>query len=273
MSLLDDLKNQAEQRRAEEERNRLEQERLHAIYMEQIVPRMQEAFAYINQLCEHLNYLKTETPAYYPILTDGGLQQFHQRNYKVLIDSTTQPKTITLRFSCELDEPMRFMVQGGAKVEHVAERLKAYRIPHHCKEAMDRDYRVTHANVKVDGPLNVTFVMQADIASSCINMMYNNFEAPGTKTIPLRPEQVDREFLEQLGKFILRENENFMKLEINTDVKDEIRRKIEQEKIKRQQELEEMERLRLEEEAREKEQRSWRNRLKIDLASGNKEKE
>ena len=62
------------------------------------------------------------------------------------------------------------------------------------------------------------------------------------------------EFFDQLGRFILRENEDFLKENVTDDVREQIRMKIEQEERERSNELKEADKLREEEEAKKSEE-------------------
>lgn len=65
-----------------------------------------------------------------------------------------------------------------------------------------------------------------------------------------------------MGKFILRQNPRFLKLDIADDHKESIRQSIQADLKKRQQEIEEADRLLALEETKEKEKKSWKNIFK-----------
>jgi len=104
--------------------------------------------------------------------------------------------------------------------------------------------------------INVSFI--GDIETSSVNLLMSNFEQPGTIRHVLKARHLDRDFLDKLGAYLLRKDDNFLNLDISDDHKQTIRQMLEEEQRRREEEIAEMERLRYEEEAREKAGRGFR---------------
>lgn len=259
MGFLDDLKNQAADRKASEEQHKQRQAELEKFYQESIHPKMVKIYTFLNEMCEHLNYLKSDTQAYYPLRADGTLQSLRQGDYKVTIDSAKCIKNITLRFFCELEAPLRFDVEHKERVQRYTDVLESYRMPFTRKDHKDDNYELISANFKVTGPLPVHVIFQGDVENSAILLLLTNFERAGTVKHTLQERHIDDAFFDSFGKYLLRENDKFMSLDISEADKEKIRQQLQIEMQRRQQELEEAERLRLEEEAQQKQKSTWRN--------------
>lgn len=262
MGILDDLKNQADNKKASEEQERQRQADLFKYYQKNIHPKMLQLYAFLNEFIEHLNYINKTTKISYPIGPGGRLLEFEQSDYKVTIDSTKEIKDLNLRFRCKLKEPLIFELENNDRIQQYTELLHSYRIEFDRFDKKDNNYDLISAKFKVVGPIAVNIILRADIATSSINLFLNNFEKPGSVKHTLKERHITEEFIDGLGKFILRENINFLKLDIADEHKEKIRQNIQADLKQRQQDLDEIEGLQKLEEEKEAEKKSWKNIFK-----------
>ena len=261
MGILDDLKNQSQLQKAQEQQEQQRQAELVQYYQDEIQPKMLQLYSFINELVEHLNYLNKDTPVNYPVMPDGSLQVFNQSDYKVTIDSSNEIKNINLRFFCSLEKPLRFEIENEERIERYAEVLNSYRVPFDRKDAKDNDYNLVKATFEVNGPVTTHIIFKGDIENSQIEMLLTNMEKPGTQKHILKARHITETFIDGLGKYILRENPEFLKLEIDDEDKEKIRQRVQEEQQRRQRELEEAERLEAED-SQKQSQASWKNIFK-----------
>lgn len=262
MGILDDLKNQSEVQKAAEEQEKQRQSDLLKYYQENIHPKMLQLYTYLNEFIEHLNYTKNITKVSYPIAPNGGLIEFEQSDYKITIDSTKAIKDMNLRFSCKLNEPLIFELENSDRILSYTDLLHSYRIEFDRADTKDSDYQLISAKFKIIGPVSVNIILQADIETSSINMLLSNFEKPGASKHIFKERHITEEFIDDFGKFILRQNPDFLKLDIADEEKEKIRLKIQADMKRRQEELEEAEHLLKLEEEQELEKKSWKNLFK-----------
>jgi len=259
MGLLDDLKNQANDQRDREQREKQRWEQLESIYRDEIHPRMTEVYQYLNELVEHLNYLKPETLASYPILPQGASCTFRQHDYKLTVDSTRQTRNITLTCKAELAQPVRFSLEGREKVLRQKELLDSFKLRYDRKEYKNDSYELTGADFKLEGPINISVYFVGDVETSSVNLVMSNFEQPGAVRHVLKARHLNREFLDKLGRYLLRKDDQFLNLDISDDHKQTIRQMLEQERLRREQEIAEMERQAREEAEQDKARRRLLN--------------
>lgn len=243
MGLLDDLKNKANDLRAREQREKERCEHLNQVYQDEIHPRMTEVYQYLNELTEHLNYVKPETIARYPVLPQRRPHPFRQHDYKLTVDSNRQLKNITLNCRAELDEAVRFYIEGKERVLYHRELLDSYKLRHDRKEYKDESYELLGADFILEGPMQISIYFVGDIENSAVNLFMSNFEQPGVVKHVLKAHHLNREFLDKLARYLLREDDQFLNLDISDDHKQTIRQMLEQERLKQQEEIAEMERL------------------------------
>lgn len=262
MGILDDLKNQSEVKKAGEAAEAQRQADLLKFYQENIHPKMLQLYTFLNELVEHLNFIKKETKALYPVTPDGRVQEFEQGDYKVTIDSATEVKEINLRFSCYLKEPLIFELENSERIQRYTDVLQSYRIDFDRTDNKDSNYELISAKFKVNGPVPVNVILQGDIETSSIYLLLSNFEKPGASKHAYKERHITEDFIDDLGKFILRQNPMFLKLDIEDEHKEKIRQNIQADLKQRQQETDEAERLLKLEKEQEAEKKSWKNLFK-----------
>lgn len=262
MGILDDLKNQSDLQKADEAKKKQRQADLLKFYQDNLHPKMMQLYSFLNEFIEHLNYIKKITKVSYPIAPSGALCEFEQSEYKVTIDSTTAIKDLNLRFRCDLSEPLRFELESSERILNYTELLHNYRIDFDRVDQKDNNYDLVSAKFIIKGPINVNIILQADIQTSSINLLLNNFEKPGSSKHVFKERHITEEFIDGLGKFILHQNPMFLKLDMADEEKEKIRLNIQADLNRRKQELEEAERLLSLEEEKEKEKKSWKNLFK-----------
>lgn len=243
MGLLDDLKNQAENLKAKEQQEAGSTGDKTQFYKKEIHPRMMGVYRFLAEMVKNLNFIKPETIAHYPILPAGEKQPFRQGDYKVTIDSDQQIKEIKLVFKAELDKPVRLQVKGEDNIKKQSEILAAYKILCKRKDFSDKNYRLSHSDFIIQGPVNITVQFIGDVESSYIQLLLSNFEGPGVVKRNLEVKNINQEFLDKLGRYILREDNKLFALDISEKDKQAIREMVEKERAKREQEIAEMEHL------------------------------
>lgn len=262
MGILDDLKNQSEVLKADEAKEKQRQAGLLKFYQENLHPKMLQLYTFLNELTEHLNYIKTETKVSYPVKPDGSMQEFVQGDYKVTIDSANEVKEINLRYDCRLEEPLIFELENSERILRYTDVLHSYRIEFDRTDNKDSNYELISARFKVAGPIPVNIILQGDVQASSIHLILNNFEKAGVSKHTYKERHITEEFIDDFGKFILRQNPLFLKLDIEDGHKEQIRLNIQADINKRQQEIEEADRLLKLEEKKEAEKKSWKNIFK-----------
>ena len=243
MGLLDDLKNQADGLRAKEQQSEGSSGEKTEYYNNEIHPRMMEIYRFLNEMVKNLNFIKPETIVHYPILPGGEKQPFRQGDYKVTVDSNQQIKNIKLTFTAELDEPVSLQIKGEDDVKKQIEILAGYKILCDRKDFKDNNYKLTHSDFIIKGPVNISVQFIGDVETSSMQLLLNNFEGPGVVKRNLEAKNINQDFLDKLGRYILREDNKLFSLDISEKDKQAIREMVERERAKREQEIAEMDRL------------------------------
>lgn len=252
MSLLDDLRNQADSQRASEEEKAARRAEREQFYQEKMLPRMIKAYQFFKEFADHLNYIKMETIVNYPLLPGGVPQPLRQEGYKVQIDSSKAIKKIDFTMEGVLEEPVEFEIEGKDPVFNHRERIKSYSFRHDYKERRDADQYIQSAQFILQGPLPLKIMVEADVDTSEFKLTVRNFSGPGFSKYNLKFDEFDDDFLDKIGKFVLRKEEVLVgrKEELSEEARKKLRdRMIVEARIRQQELLEAEQRRKAEEEA------------------------
>jgi molecular chaperone DnaK (HSP70) len=243
MGLLDDLRIQAQDRREQEEADAAVSAQREQFYREEIQPRMTKAYQFFIELVEHLNYIKPDTRVNYPLFADGTPVALLQGEYTVVIDSSQALKRIDINFQGVVEKSIEFEMFGRDAILRHADRLDSYYIKYERKDRKDTNLELFAAKFKIDGPLPLKIVINADVQNGVIQVVLRNFSDPGVNRYSVPAQDFDDAFLDRLGQFMLRKTDTLFDVDLTMDnaAKEAIRRKLQEEAALRAQELREAE--------------------------------
>jgi hypothetical protein len=262
MGVLDDLRRKAEAQRSKEQAENSQAISVQDYYLTELLPRLQAAYNYFKELTDHLNYVKPEIHANYPIQPEGRYLPLRQGDYKVHTDSTKDFKEMLFRFGCALEQPLNVNIIGKEKVLTYSSELDRFSIKYERKDFKDANFELERAHFSVVGPVNASVMFRADVEARAIRLLLRNVEQPGVVQHPLRVEQIDKDFFDKLAAYLLRESNELVRLEITDSHREQIRQKVAEEQNRRASELAEAERLAAEDAKREEAERQKKMQIK-----------
>jgi hypothetical protein len=269
MGFLDDLKKRADDQKAKDHAEEKRRQELERIYREEILPKMQLIYGSLFEMAEHLNYVKFDVSASYALETYGALEGMKQSAYSVSTDSRDNMTSIVLAFWCTGDGRIEIPVIGKRDIDRYSEYLRIHRLAYKTRMRRDTAQREMGADFIVENKIPVEFEFKVDIETSTIVLRIFNFERLGARTIRIRPQEVDRAFVDRLAEYVVRERDDFVQIEMDEDKRRQIREQLEREKQFREQELAMAEQL--EAQQREPGDRGFLNRL-MERAKGLQDK-
>ena len=249
MGLLDDLKKQSESKKAEEDQESTRREKAEAFYRQKVQPKLTEIYQHYAELTKHLNYVKPDTVARYVINMAGQEAQFNQGEYKVQVDSTEDTNYISIRCVCSRPTDIEFVVEDPAAINKNKNFLNEHGLNY---QVYPRDNAEPGARFTIQAEINPELLFEGDRMRGCINLKVINFDSLGKRSRVLQTSEINDQFLDGLDRFLIRENNDFFKLDIDDKTKEEIRAKVQEEQLRRLEELKEAERMAKEEQLREK---------------------
>jgi len=237
MSLINNLRQQALSKQAEEEAQAKKQAELLSFYRQNTQPRLISLYRNLHEMVTHLNYLKNEIWVQYPLTPAGHQVPMRQSDYKVEIDSLENTQSIIFYGWCRGKLDLLYQLGDPAQVEKHIEYLNHFNIKHQSRAYKNDLHQIIGADMTVKPELPIRLHFQADIENQCIKLTLVNLPALGTTVLRLRPQAIDEKFIDDLGHFILRDKSDFLRLDISDEEKERIKNLVEKEQRLREWEL------------------------------------
>ena len=230
MGLLDELKHKAEKIRAEEQAQQDAQRDLENYYQASLKPVMLEAYRYLSELVNHLQVVRPDVLAEYPLnpLQPEGTR-LQQSDYRFEYDDPRQPRQLDILCQCALESPLEFDVNGREAAERHTALLDSYRFFYHRKDRRDERQTVVGARFILEGPMRVQVRILADPDNRCIHVLLRNLESEPMRRYRFNPEQLDHHRLERLGRVLLREERALVQVEVSPAVRQQLRARLDEE--------------------------------------------
>lgn len=248
MGILDNLRQQSENLKAKEQHEQERLAHLQAHFRDELQPKMIQIYKYLNEFAEHLNYIKPDIQVEYQLNAEGLNVALKQENYKIQVDSVNETRLVNFRFECSNPKDLAFVAGDKLSIDKNIEYLQRYNLQYQCKRNKDEKFEVTNAQFTVKCMVPVLFMFKGNIENSSIDLICSNFDGLGTIRHAFKAHHFDDIFFDNLGRFILREYPEFLKLNISDHAIEQIRAQIAEEQRQRQEELKQAELTRLEEE-------------------------
>ena len=237
MGLLDDLRKQSSNLKKSHADIAAEQAALLETYQQNIHPAMTDIYTHLNEVLEHLNFVKPTICAPYTLTASGIKRMLNQHSYTINTDSSSEMKKIILTFYCTDDENIEYEVDNGKNVEKHLEYLTRYKLQYTSQQYRNDLHELDSAKFDLKCKVKITILIEGDIQNSCIRLNFNNFQDLGLLKRDVTADQVTDEFLDEMGKYLVRESTDFMKLKFPKSDKQRLQRKVKKEQLRRKMEL------------------------------------
>lgn len=237
MALLDELRQASEVARNQEQ---LEKERachLQEIYDKEVNPKIEMIYNYLKELEGHLNYLKPDIKVDYDISGYGVLEGLRQGSYHMEKGRKEVLKKVQFSFKCESEGELTFSVEGKKKLHTLMEEMDRAGIRYSCKRERGGNNEVIGADIAVESVVPVSIEFKGERETSGIVMTLRNFDDLLWQKSYLNPLQIDDNFLDELGKFIIRKENSFMKMELPSAEKKFFQELVRNARMERQKEM------------------------------------
>lgn len=234
MGILDELKREAEEaRKAREEAETRQNDR--GLNREaQASECMLKIHRYLLELVEHLKQVDWEILTSYRLPIIGQVDKLRQGNYLILIDHVLHPRKITLRFDCSLQDERKFRVTPRQAADEFCQFLFEQQVRFLDWPLRDEQHEITGLMVQAKLRIMVSFLFEVDEENACIRLTTHNFEGVEQRRFKIPFQQVDEQWLDGLGRFLLRKAGHRMdSLDIPDELRQRLRQRLEAERSQR----------------------------------------
>ena len=220
MSILDELRQKADQKKAEQLQEQSTQQNLEGIYKSALLPKMQYFYECLNETVKHLNFLEE------PILIDNYSSRYpqfgelSQKNYKINTDGYSgladynRLMQINVIFFCEAEGSFTYSLQSKRLIESEVAFLHARRLAFTWKN-QSVVASIESASFTIQRKVPVSFKIEIDYNSSKLKMTINNHENLEFFSKSYSPEQLDDDLLDALISYLMRRDNRLIRLAIS----------------------------------------------------------
>lgn len=233
MGLLDELKKRAAEKEALRTANVEDDARADEIRAVAL-PALFRIHTNLSELVKQLRILDEETPVSLKIPGIGEVNGFQQGNYSVSAEGSP-PSSVTLRCALRLAKvrPLEITTAGSSPTTWV-DRLRRQDLPLKVLRVTDTRGPNQKALVTIEAPVPVSLQFSVDIEHAALQLVTRNYDEVVERRQFFNPADVTEQWCEELLKYVTRAPNSFLRHEVSTDVRDQLRRRLEWEKHKKQ---------------------------------------
>lgn len=219
MSLLDDLKKEAEARAREGDGKTGDSQKTERNW-HILAPKMHVIFKYYKELAENLNVLKPEDRRSYQLTRSVIFNHLKMENFRLAKRNDGDLRSFSFRYDLTGERDIRFAMNGMPHIEKtrriLTERGFSFReIP----ESKSRSSFV------ITPRITVTFKYLVDLENCLILLQMDNFEGTWSQMVRYAPSSISEELLDETAKYILGKPNRFQELSGNV-VSEDMRAKL-----------------------------------------------
>jgi hypothetical protein len=236
MSLLDELKQEAEQLKAKDgdapDTTQTGDDRVRR----QLEAKMKALYKYFTEFNEHLTVVSPDVSGDYLLEGLGTLTNLRQGEYKLATDDPKSIQKFTFHWSCSRTGRQEFKVANPILAEKYRETLWNLNLRFN-----KRDLQKGAGSVfVVDAFVPVSFEFEIDPEKDVICLKLKNLGALGIVTHSYAPDKVNAELMDELAKCVLRRPNRFDELngeKMSDTLRQRLRESVEKEREQRNTEL------------------------------------
>lgn len=237
MSLLDDIHQQANAKRREIDSAEKRAEQHEQVYLSKINPALKKAYAYLNDLINELNFIDDPVVCSYKIPGLSELQgNFYHGKYSIATNSSDRMTEIRISFICLRDKPIHFLIENDSQANSVSDELFRFKIGYDQRPVYDNRNRKIGTYFDLTGQIAVQVKIFVIPNSARLKVESHNFPSLGVFDKTFEPDEIQDDFADQIGLFILRRDNDIMKFELPAETRAALQEKLKEDNAKKKRE-------------------------------------
>ena len=226
MSLLDDLKKQAEEKAKTDQGQGKTGANQHEKSLHMLAPKLHIIFNYLNELSKNLNIVTSDSPTNYQLTKTVVFKNLKKKDFRVVKDKDGDLKTFSFRYDLVGERNIPIVVNNMPEAEKLKGLLNQRMI-----KFTDRVENRNRIIISVVPKICVRFSYSADPDNGVILLKISDFSSAWDQTIRLTPDSITENLMEETAKYILDQPSKLMEMTGNI-VSDDMREKL-REKLKK----------------------------------------
>ncbi len=235
MGLLDELEQQAQIRAASgDESHRRKLERTTA-YRDRLEPALEALHAFLTELVQKLYALKPHTALRYAVPGYGEIVGYIEHDYRLRDEKQPSSREVVLEFGCAIasDESPVVEVEGASRVRALGGFFQRHRIGGMSAPRKDAAGDLVGATFRAKGRIPLAASFHADAENGVLRMTFSHFDGFDTIVKTVAADHVDAALYDQIGRFIVREQNALLREDLPEAYRKQLRSKVQQLEIKR----------------------------------------
>ncbi|MBS0569397.1 MAG: hypothetical protein JSS28_02225 [Proteobacteria bacterium] len=235
MGLLDELEQQAQQRKASADDAEKRKSQREEIFRTQLEPGMNALHDFLGKLVANLKVLQPKKQLRFDLIGYGEVVGYIEHEYDLKVNQQPGSREIVLGFQCLVatEECPTVEVVGASKVRTVAGAFQRFHLGGLLEPKKDANGEVVSARFNAKGRIPMTATFLADADSAVVRMNFVNFDALGTATKNIPPELLNESTFDAIGRYLMREENNLFQEALSDSFRAQLRTKVQQDQIKR----------------------------------------
>lgn len=237
MSLLDELKQEAENLKSQDDHGQDTNPADIKTVMRKLEPKMKALYKYFTEFHEHLNVVSPDVSGDYLLEGLGTLTKLRQGDYKLTTeDDPNSIQKFTFHWSCSRQGRQEFKVDNPIIAEKHREALWNHNLRFNKRDLQNG----AGAVLVVEAYVPVTCEFEADPVKNVIRLKLKNLGALGIINHSYPPDKVNEELMDEFAKCVLRRPNRFDELsgeKMSDTLRQRIRESVEKEREQRNTEL------------------------------------
>lgn len=218
MSILDEIRQKAAEKKQAEYEQSLIDKRLEETYQKILLPKMQFLYDNLKELVEYLNFLEEPIPVTHYCRHYPQFGTLYQQNYKINTDGRMgmadyhRLMQINVSFYCEAEGNFSYTLSSRGLID----REYAFLFDRGLR-FQQKNYRSDRAQFVVERKIPVRFQILLDYPSSKLKVNIYNHENFLTFHKSFAIEQLDDEFLDSFLSYFMRRDNRFIRTTISEE--------------------------------------------------------
>ena len=220
MSILDELRQKAEEKKTEQLQQEATRQNLESVYRSALLPKIQYFYDCLNETVKHLNFLEE------PILISNYSSRYpqfgelSQKNYKINTDGYSgladynRLMQINVTFFCEATGSFTYTLESKRLIEAEVAFLHARRLAFTWNNQSTAT-AVESAVFTIQRKIPVSFKIEIDYKLSQLKVTINNHENLEFFSKSFSPEQLNDDLLDALISYLMRRDNRLIRLDIS----------------------------------------------------------
>ncbi len=237
MGILDDLKKEASRLQSEQEQALGGKAHQEQRYQRIARPLMKRIATYLCELAEQLKVVQLPVPVAYDIPGVGLVKELYQGDYRVYLDNRDAPRKIAFQFACTSGSVNKYSVTPLAAAEEVRQFMQKQQIHFSEWGIRDNQDKLIGAHFECRMQIQVKLVFSVDMEHERLVVTSINRHGLTIKHSNFNLDRIDEQWMDELGHYILRKNEQLGVLDIPESARQEIQKRVREEQLRREAEL------------------------------------